>query len=107
MSHHSSESDKARDEFAHKLFGALMPSRTPLHDAMQKAFGEYPDGKLGPSDAGAVVCEIGEVNGRVVMRFPKPVVWIGFTGDEAMLIAQSLIDHARAVGLTKPLTITL
>jgi hypothetical protein len=85
MSHHSSE----------------------LSEAMRALMGEYPNGRLSKDDAGAIAVSIGEESGRVVMRFPKPVAWIGFTGDEAMEIAQTLMKHARAAGLTKPVTIRI
>lgn len=73
-----------------------------MNEAMRQVFGEFPDGKLNANDAGAVAVEIGSEQDRVVMRFPKPVAWIGFTGDQAMEIAQTLIKHARAAGITAP-----
>lgn len=73
-----------------------------MSEMMKSIFGEHPDGKLNENDAGALAVSIGEEAGRVVIRFPKPVAWIGFTGDEAMEIAQVLMRHARSVGLTAP-----
>lgn len=84
MSHHSSEPDKG------------------MHEAMQKAFGEYPNGKLNENDAGALALAISNERGVVKISFPKPVAWIGFTGDQAMEIAALLIKHAREVGATAP-----
>lgn len=84
MSHHSSE-----------------PNRD-MHEAMKRMFGEHPAGKLNNDDAGAIACQIGTESNRVVMRFPKPVAWIGFTGDEAMQLAQTLMKHARTAGITAP-----
>ena len=92
MSHHSSD-DHERD--------------AAMSAMMSKIFGEYPDGKLNAQDEGAVACAIGHQDGRVVLKFPKPVAWIGFTAAEAMEIAQSLIEHARAAGLTAPFTLKL
>lgn len=71
--------------------------------AMRRLFGEFPDGKLNENDAGALAVEIGTEGNSVVIRFPKPVAWIGFTGDQAIEIAQTLIKHARRVGVTSPL----
>jgi hypothetical protein len=85
MSHHSSE----------------------LSEAMRQLMGEYPDGRMNKDDAGAIAMQIGVEEGRVVMRFPKPVAWIGFTGDEAMEIAQVLMKHARKAGLTAPAVIRI
>jgi hypothetical protein len=87
MSHHSSEPN------------------SELSEAMRRLFGEYPDGKLNPDDAGAVAMEIGVENSRVVIRFPKPIAWIGMTGDEAFELAQCLLRHARNAGVTAPLVI--
>jgi hypothetical protein len=89
MSHHSSEPN-------HELSAA-----------MAKLLGEYPNGRMNADDAGAIAMQVGVESGRVVMRFPKPVSWIGFTGDEAMEIAQTLIAHARKAGLTAPAIIRI
>jgi len=89
MSHHSSEPNRAMSE------------------AMKQIFGEYPDGKLNAQDAGAVALTLGVEEGRVVIRFPKPVAWIGFTGDQAMEIAQLLIKHARTAGITAPVVLRI
>lgn len=89
MSHHSSEPDKA------------------MSDAMRQLFGEFPDGKLNPDDAGAIAMAVGVENHRVVLRFAKPVAWVGMTGDEAFELAQSLLRHARTAGVTAPLIITI
>lgn len=77
-------------------------SQRRMSEMMREIFGEHPAGKLNADDAGALAMEIGEESGRVVIRFPKPVAWIGFTGDEAMEIAQVLMKHARSVGITAP-----
>lgn len=87
MSHHSSTPDK------------------DLNDAMRKLFGEFPDGKLNPDDAGAVAMAVGVESGRVILRFPKPIAWVGMTGDEAFELAQCLLRNARNAGVTAPLII--
>lgn len=89
MSHHSSEPDDA------------------MRKAMGELFGEFPNGKLNKDDAGAIAMAVGVENHRVVLRFPKPVAWIGMTGDEAFELAQSLLHHARNAGVTAPLVITV
>jgi hypothetical protein len=76
-----------------------------LHEAMRKLFGEFPDGKLNPDDSGAVAMSVGVESGRVVVRFPKAVAWIGMSGDEAFELAQVLLRHARNAGVTAPLVI--
>lgn len=89
MSHHSSEPNNA------------------LSDAMRRLMGEYPNGRLNAQDAGALAFAVGVEEGRVVLRFPKPVAWLGMTGDEAIGLAQVLIKHARRAGITAPLVLRI
>jgi hypothetical protein len=91
MSHHS---DDPRQE-------------QELREAMKKLVGEYPNGRIRTDDLGAVAVAVGHQDGRVTMQFPKNLNWIGFTPEQAMDIAQSLIDHARKCGCAKPLTIAI
>lgn len=76
-----------------------------MSEAMSKLLGEFPDGKLNPTDEGALAVMIGHEGKSVVMRFPKPVAWIGFTPEQAIDIAQLLITHARKCGLSVPLVL--
>lgn len=94
-------------EMIRKIFQAERNSTgDPLRDAMRETTGEYPHGRLNESDEGAIPMEVGHHSGKVIIRFPKPATWIGLTGDGAMELAQCLMEHARAVGITKPMTIT-
>lgn len=79
--------------------------RGAMSDMMKKIMGEHPDGKLNPDDAGAVAMSVSVEEGRIRMDFPKAVMWIAFTPDEAMGLAEVLVKHARAAGSTKPLTL--
>jgi hypothetical protein len=90
-----------------EIFKKSPPSDDPLHDAMARLLGEFPNGKVNADDEGALALEIGAKDGNVFIRFPKPVAWIGFTGDQAIELAQSLIDNARKAGLSKPVSIKL
>lgn len=89
MSHHSSEPNQA------------------LSEAMRRLMGEYPDGRMNADDAGAIAMQVGTEEGRVVLRFPKPVAWVGMSGDEAMGLAQLLMKHARAAGVTAPVVLRI
>lgn len=80
MSHHSSDPEMARE----------------LRAAMKDVFGEYPDGKLSNDDEGAIAMAVTHVSGRVKLQFPKPVAWLGLRPEEAIGLAQLLIDHAKA-----------
>ena len=55
----------------------------------------FPHGKLNQHDEGALAYAVGTEGGKVCIRFPKPVTWIGMTPDDAMDLAQALINHAR------------
>lgn len=78
-----------------------------LSEAMRQLLGEYPNGRMNADDTGAVAMQVGVEEGRVVLRFPKPVAWIGMTGDEAMDIARALMKHARRAGITAPVVLRL
>lgn len=95
MSHHGSEP---------KGMSAAM------HEAMKDLIGEYPNGKLDATDQGAIAVGFSSEPGIVKMHFPKPVVaWIGFTPEQAIAMAESLIQHARAAnkGGNRILTVSL
>lgn len=58
--------------------------------------GEFPDGKIHPDDEGELKIEIGidvEKN-IVVMHFGRPMAWIGMIPEQAMEIADDLINKA-------------
>ena len=78
-----------------------------LDKMMKRMYGEFPDGRLNADDAGAVAVAVGHQDGRVVMQFPHNLNWIGFTADQAIDIANTLIEHARACGSKKPLTVKI
>ena len=78
-----------------------------LHAALRKTVGEFPEGRLNQHDEGAIPMEVGHHSGKVIVRFPKAVTWVGLTGNGAMELAQCLIEHAKAAGVTKPATIRL
>ena len=78
-----------------------------LSEAMKKMFGEFPNGRLNEDDQGAIPIAIGHQEGRVTMQFPRNLNWIGFTADQAVDIANTLIEHARIIGSKKPLEIVV
>lgn len=91
MSHHGSNPEQER----------------MLSEAMKILTGEYPNGRLNSDDLGAVAVAIGHQGGVVTMQFPKNLNWIGFTPEQAIGIAQMLVQHARLCGCTKPLTLKI
>jgi hypothetical protein len=103
MSHHGAiPPDMTPEERA-----ALLRAEREMSASMRKIFGEFPDGKLNPSDEGALAVMIGHEGQSVVMRFPKPVACIGFTPEQALGIAETLISHARKLGLSVPLVLRI
>lgn len=59
--------------------------------------GRYPRGKLNEGDEGALQLEVAAVGGAVVVKFGKPVAWIGLGPDEAMGLAGLLTKHAASI----------
>ena len=100
MSHHGNGMD---DEMRR-----LIDERSNvLREKMRGVFGEYPNGRLNENDAGALAVAIGQENGAVTLAFPKPIEWIGFTPEQAIDIANTLIKHARALGFKEPVKLVL
>ena len=95
---HSGNNDIEMDDSFHKMVESVQ-------EANKELYGEYPDGRLNKHDQGAVAFAVGSEKGRVILRFPKKITWMGMTGDEAMELAQLLITHAKQAGLKKPATI--
>ena len=93
MSHHSSDPAQA----------------AAMSALMRQCFGEYPEGKLNSADEGALALSVGRENGVVKLMFPKPVAWIGFGPQQAVEVAELLIEHARKCAKEKgePLTVRI
>lgn len=69
-----------------------------LADAMKLgATGRFPLGKLNNADEGELSLAIGAENGKVVMNFGKKCSWIGFSPEQAIDIASTLIRHANNI----------
>lgn len=88
--------------------------RARISDAMKRLFEqgagtakrEYPDGRMGAHDEGALAFAVGidERHGTVVLNFNKPVSWMGMGPEDAVRLAALLIEKARAVSKV-PLTV--
>ena len=57
--------------------------------------GEFPDGKMNEEDEGGLVTAIGIENGRVIIRWPKPVAWVAFDPDTADKFADTVKVRAQ------------
>lgn len=61
--------------------------------------GRHPSGSVHASDEGEIRMGVAsdENTGKVMLNFGKPIVWLAFNPDEAIGLAQALIQHARKV----------
>jgi hypothetical protein len=67
----------------------------------------YPDGKLNDNDDGELTLLLRVESGRVIVSFPKPVLWVGMTPQGAIDLAQSLVRNAMRAGYDRPVTLTI
>jgi hypothetical protein len=86
------------------FYATLKGMKRKLKQEQAKAESEYPDGNL----RGSMVVAITSVEGNVGMRFPKPVGrWIVLSPDQAVSLAQTLIEGALQAGYDKTVAITI
>lgn len=85
MSNHSPEFDKEMEE----RLSAIM--REPLIGAT----GLHTEGKLTEQDEGGIQFAVGVQDGKVVLDFGTPVAWLGMRPEDALKVAESLIQNAR------------
>jgi hypothetical protein len=60
------------------------------------ATGDFPDGKINPSDEGGLMIAVTKEEGRVVIHFGKPTAWIGFDTEGAVAFALMVLKNAGA-----------
>lgn len=97
MAHHS------EDELTPEIARFILRDR--LEETMRNeakkmqlgSTGQYPLGKLAPTDEGELRLAVAHTPDKVVINFGKPVAWIGFTADQADEIAALLKEHATAI----------
>lgn len=56
--------------------------------------GDFPRGRLSPTDEGGIKFAVGGKDGVVIIDFGKPVVWVGMPPEQARQLAESLVKHA-------------
>jgi hypothetical protein len=100
MSHHGSEpfdgmpEDPERRLARNKMLRDLMSSASDFRGAL----GDFPDGKLTKTDEGAIQFAVGEKDGKVVLDFGTPVIWVGMSPQQAADLASLILKRAREVG---------
>jgi len=62
------------------------------------ALGDFPEGELTKTDEGAIQFSVGEKDGKVVLDFGTPVVWVGMNPQQAADLASLILKRAREVG---------
>lgn len=58
---------------------------------------QYPEGKLLDGDEGELEVGFAIINGAVVIKFGKPVVWIGLPRDKAIAFANIIKETAEQI----------
>lgn len=106
MAHHGSDFfDGLKNEDFEKIFSKSMPAAqadrieekikdNPMLGALG-ATGNFPDGKLTETDEGEIMVGITTVQDRIILNFGKPVKWIGFTKEQAIYLANTLIKQSK------------
>jgi hypothetical protein len=94
-----------------------MPGDSPIPESIRRALkepligatGTHPQGKLTPHDEGAIQFALGVKDGKVVIDFGTPCVWLGMEPTQALELASALIKHAKdaARGTGSILTLNL
>lgn len=56
--------------------------------------GEFPEGRISKDDNGELAVGFTVSDGNVIMKFGKPVEWIGFPPDNARQFAVQLLELA-------------
>lgn len=86
---------------SHHSQGGLNPELERMAKEMGLgATKDFPKGKLNEADEGGLnlaVTHTDGADGRVIVHFGSPVVWIGFTREEAIAIAEMIKKHAESL----------
>lgn len=79
-----------------------------VEQAEGRAKREYPAGRLGAADDGALAMAVtgDREKGVIVVDFGKPVVWFGLTPESAVGLARLLVQKAREVS-REPLEVVI
>lgn len=99
MSNHSPEFDDEMRKQFERIISQPLIGATGMHQSK----------KLTKSDEGGIQFAVGTRDGKVILDFGTPVVWLGMTPENALQVAEALIKEARkaAKGQGSILTLNL
>jgi hypothetical protein len=101
------------ERMSHHSQDPLDPEQQKLLDELGKVQktlqGEFPRGRVNAQDEGALAMTVGHDPQKktVFLAFAQPTSWIGFGPQQAMDLAASLVEHARACRTGEVLSIKL
>ena len=102
MARHSSDGDGQISQFMEETFRKRADA--PTEDRIKELLGatrQFPQGKLAPSDEGELKFAVGAKDGKVVIEFGKPVAWMGMDAEQAISLAELLIEKAARCGVAR------
>ena len=74
MSHHGDDPDALKK----------MQKNIKMLDTVLGATGRYPEGRLNPNDEGELAFAVGIEEGKIALRFGKPVAWFAMNRQQAL-----------------------
>ena len=63
---------------------------------------EWPEGRIAPDDDGAIQFRIWIDRGRIIICFPREVLWLGLTADVAEDLVRVLTESALELRASEP-----
>ena len=110
MSNHSPKHDPEIAKIMEQGF-RKMPETTSPEELWRRSqigkTGEFPEGKMTPHDEGAIQFAIGSKDGKVIVEFATPVAWLGMQPEQAINLAESLIEKAARLGCIRPVRVKI
>lgn len=90
MAQHHSDRPFGGDEQFRKMVDDLKNTAS-----FRGALGDFPEGKLTPTDEGSIQFAVGVKGGKVVLDFGTEVAWLGMNPQQAADLAAALLKRAR------------
>jgi hypothetical protein len=84
MGHHGQDMTPEQRRHLEKFFEDCKPGPT----------NKFPEGKIHQSDKGELRFGVGHKDGKVILAFGVPTDWVGMGKEQALQLANAIIDHA-------------